>query len=99
MRAWQGRYEITSVRAAVKFGCEHVDESGMRIASWLKPAPPVTPQPDASISPDSVLASQQTDAAVLDLVQSKTLDLDRALIAQIRERIVALDEKKASVDA
>lgn len=77
------------VHLAVKANRTSVETSGMRLRSWLRAEPLAVPAPAASVSPDSVMLSQRTDAAVLDLVRSETLQMDQSLVAQIRERIRA----------
>lgn len=77
------------VHLAVKESATSVEKPGMRLKGWLKTEPLVVPAQAASVSPDSVMLSQRTDAAVLDLVRSETLQMDQSLVAQIRERISA----------
>lgn len=72
---------------AVKETGNPVETASMGLRSWLTSEPLVVPAPAESVSPDSVMLSQRTDAAVLDLVRSETLQMDQSLVAQIRERI------------
>jgi hypothetical protein len=70
----------------------------MGLTDWVRRlAPPPPPdEPAASISPDSVVVAQESDSVVLDLVGARTLELDQALVAQIRARLRDRDSKETS---
>lgn len=55
--------------------------------------------PPRSVSPDVVIHASDTDAHVLEAVSAETLDRDRGLVAQIRERITVVEDPPATGDA
>src|SRR4051812_18038091 len=57
-------------------------------AAQVTPEPRSDPTPPRrSVSPDVVIRATDSDAHVLALIQADTLDRNRPLIGQIRERI------------